>query len=163
MVGHYCSVKIKMAYNKKFKDIPGIYTKNKSFSSLKATCDYLDELNKILFTCIPEQYAKMCHFGAIDSEKNVAILFISEQQAFHILRTMSEHILNGLLRNNFNFSGILFKVKKYQKDSAHKPHYKTLPETTKNKLLSLAKLVGKENLAINNIDEHPNDDDEICL
>ena len=130
----------------KFTNIPLIYAKASSFASIKSTCGYLDQLNQVLRQSIPEQYATFCHFGAIDEDRNIAILFISEQKIFHILRTMSEHILRQLSNNNLNFDAILFKHSKNKPSLDISIRYKKLSSIEKEKLLKLANYIGKPEL-----------------
>ncbi|MFN8770435.1 MAG: hypothetical protein ACK5Z5_10385 [Neisseriaceae bacterium] len=149
---------MKQYRNKKFNDIPNIYKDAKLLSSIRNTCDYLDELNSILDKCIPTEYTNLCHFGAIDENKNIIILFIKDQLIFHRMRTMSENILRALEQNNFNFDGILFKVKQYHQEYKPQQINKCLSKTQKEKLTKLAEIIGKpelihhESLAINDED-----------
>ena len=144
----------------RFTNIPAIYNKANSFASIKSTCEYLDQLNNELRKSIPEQYIKFCHFGAIDEERNIAILFISEQKIFHILRTMSEHILRQLTNNNLNFNAILFKLSKKKPQVDTSIRYKTLNQRDKDKLLKLANMIGKPELVRNDPDVSTNDDND---
>ena len=164
MVGLCLNVKTSMNYySRKFRGLNSIYDNASILSSVKNTCEYLDQLNQILHQSIPEHYQEMCHFGAVDTENNVAILFISEQQVFHILRTMSEHILRALNQQSFNFEGILFKVKNYRNQIDITPKYKVLPLLTKNKLTALANIIGKPELVLDHVESDSNDENEINL
>lgn len=149
-----------MAYPK-FKAIPSIYERAKTLSSIKNTCEYLDKINTILNKYIPEKYVSFCHFGAIDEEKDIAILFINEQAIFHILRTMSEHILRSLSSNGFYFNGILFKIKKHQANIDTSIRYKNLSPAYKDKLKKLANSIGKPDIVRDYI--QPINDDEVDL
>ncbi|MBY0378998.1 MAG: hypothetical protein K2P99_01210 [Burkholderiales bacterium] len=139
--------------SRKFRGLDIIYNNAINLSSVKNTCEYLDQLNQILHQSIPEHYKELCHFGAVDTDNNIAILFISQPQVFHILRTMSEHILRRLNQHNFNFEGILFKVKNYRNKVDIKPKYKVLPTLTKNKLTALANIIGMPELVHDDIVE----------
>ena len=112
----------------------------------------MNQLNQVLRQSIPEQYVKLCHFGAIDEDRNIAILFISEQKIFHILRTMSEHILRQLSNNNLNFNAILFKHSKNKPTVDTSIRYKSLSPIEKEKLLKLANYIGKPELIRDDID-----------
>ncbi len=144
----------------KFTNIPTIYKWSKSFYSIKSTCETLTQMNIILAKCIPEQYIQLCHFGSIDEKQNVAILFINQQQIFHTLRTMSEHILRTLSNHNLNFNGILFKVKNNHKDADTSIKYKKLTSTAREKLSKLAIKIGKPELILDDPIVTP-DDNEI--
>lgn len=143
----------------RFTNIPTIYKWSKSFSSIKSTCETLTQINVILVKCIPEEYVHLCHFGSIDEKQNVAILFIDNQQIFHTLRTMSEHILRILSNHNFNFNGILFKVKNNQRNIDTSIKYKKLSPTAREKLSKLAISIGKPELIYDDIDDASNDNE----
>lgn len=149
--------------SKKFKDLGNICQESKILSSIQNTWEYLDELNQILITCIPPQYTKLCHFGAVDNDRNIAILFVKDQQVFHILRTMSEHILRTLATHNFSFNGILYQLKKYRERYDSSISYKSLPEKEKNQLRKFANLIGKPELIIDQIETNDDEDLEVIL
>jgi hypothetical protein len=149
--------------SKKFKDLGNICQNSKILSSIQNTCEYLDELNQILIKCIPPQYINLCHFGAVDIDRNIAILFVKEQQVFHILRTMSEHILRTLSKHNFSFNGILYQLKKYRKHHVPSISYKNLSEKEKDQLRKFAALIGKPELVIEQTETTDDDDLEVIL
>lgn len=105
---------IKMSKKIIVTKIPEIYYQSKNLEYIKDYCNLLEKLNLILQQSIPEHMKDICHFGAIDYEKNILVLFINNQQIFHYLRTISEHILQNLNKNNFFFDGILIKIKPNQ-------------------------------------------------
>lgn len=70
----------------------------------------LDNLNKILREVLPHHLQSTCHIGAIDTDAETVVLFVSNQQSFHLIRNFNEAILNALRKSNFNFQKILVRV-----------------------------------------------------
>lgn len=81
-------------------------------NNLKDIFNQLNTLNIILAKTLPEHLVKFCRIGAIDQEQNCVILFITDQQAYHILRNFSEHIIQSFYNHGFHFNSILTKIAK---------------------------------------------------
>ncbi len=145
-----------------FKDAHYIYKHGHKFDEFKSICNQLDEINHALYECIPEEYAQFCHFGSIDYNKNIIVLFILEQQIFHIMRSMNDHILQHLARHNFNFDAILFKIKYHKEPRQQEVKYKQLDAMTKEKLTILANLINKPELVLDVMVATP-DPDELFI
>jgi len=145
-------------YKIPFNEFDTLYQSNRLFTSVKETCNLLDQLNNALYECIPQQYIGLCHFGAIDYQRDLPILFISQPHVFQQLNAMSEHILRHLNRKHFNFDKILFKTKVSQQDNNPAPKYKHLSEVDKQKLYKLANLIDKPELVMNELAK-PNDNE----
>lgn len=130
--------------------IPEIYSQSKNLEYIKDSYNILKQLNLVLQKSIPEHMKDICHFGAIDNEKNIIILFVDNQQIFHYLRTISEHILQNLNKNDFFFDGILIKIK--QKRSIRPTKYNnTITEERYKRLEKFANLINKPELLKTNI------------
>lgn len=134
----------------KFRDYSYIYEDMSELNYLRANCDKLDQLNKILQEIIPKHLVKHCHFGAIDIDKNILVLFISTQEAFIVLRHFSGVILDKLSENGYLFDGLLTKIANYPRslmlEHEKKETEEIKDEVKREKLRRLAELVGKPEL-----------------
>ncbi len=82
------------------------------FRHIIKSCNYLSELNKLLPSMLPNEcYINLCHFGAINYDTKTIVLFVNNQQIFHIIRNLSNHILKRLNDNHHEFDRILIKNK----------------------------------------------------
>ncbi len=90
--------------------VENIYQKSNKFNKLKSNFELLEQLNVILKQIIPTNLNNCCHIGAFDAEKNLIVLFVNEQPAYHILRNISSNILKDFAKNQFIFDSILIKT-----------------------------------------------------
>ncbi|HMT03144.1 MAG TPA: hypothetical protein PKD00_07555 [Burkholderiales bacterium] len=90
--------------------VENIYQKSHKFNKLKSNFELLEQLNIILKQIIPKNLNSCCHIGAFDAEKNLIVLFVNEQPAYHILRNISSNILQDFAKNQFIFDSILIKT-----------------------------------------------------
>jgi hypothetical protein len=141
---------IKMSKKVTINKIPEIYYQSKNLEYIKDYCILLEKLNLILQNSIPEYMKEVCHFGAINHESNIIILFVEEQQIFHYLRTISEHILQNLNKNNFYFDGILIKIKQKKTKKPTKPQ-NIIPKERYERLKKFADFINKPELLKENI------------
>lgn len=135
-----------------------------SLTQLKYNFRKLDQLNQILAKSLPEHLGNTCHVGAIDIVKSIVVIFVSNQQSFHLLRNLNNHILQAFSRENFSFDKILMKVGQYKNNNKKDSfELKNIDGERKEKLAQLALLINKPELIMtqaktdNNID----DDDEL--
>src|SRR3990167_3708086 len=108
---------------KNFNTITQLYQKAEtspltSLTQLKSNFLKLDQLNQILANILPANLVGTCHVGAIDEEKNIVVLFISNQQSFHLLRNLNNHILQAFTEKHFAFDKILMKVGQYNNQTS---------------------------------------------
>jgi hypothetical protein len=139
--------------------LPNIYQNSNNLLYIKEYCNLLEQLNSILKSSIPEYMANICHFGAIDNDKNIIVLFVDNQQIFHYIRSISEHILQNLTKNGFYYDGLLIKIKQRQQEKIVKNQVKI----TKERYLRLekfAKLIDRPDLLIS-IEEKNSDEFDI--
>ena len=66
-------------------------------NSLNRTFNDLDNLNKILYSVLPGHLQNTCHIGAIDTDAETVVLFVSNQQSFHLVRNFNEAIFLSLV------------------------------------------------------------------
>ena len=142
MNGYYYCVK-KITINK----LPNIYQNSNDLLYIKDYCNLLEQLNNVLKKSIPEYMCNICHFGAIDNDKNIIILFVENQQIFHYIRTISEHILQNLSKNGFYYDGLLIKVKQKKKERIVKNQVK-ITEERYLRLEKFAKFINRPDLLI---------------
>lgn len=129
---------------KKFAEI-SLNSHAHDLNHLNKTFKNLDDLNKILREVLPHHLHNACHIGAIDTNAETVVLFVSNQQSFHLVRNFNEAILNALIKSNFNFQKILVRV------SVHHPEadiiYRgELDPKRKASLGKLANEIGKPEL-----------------
>ena len=94
----------------KISNIQDICKNSPSINNLNDTFEQINHLNAILTHTLPEHLLQFCRIGSIDYDKNHVILFITDQQAYHILRNFSEHIIQSFYSKGFHFDAIITKV-----------------------------------------------------
>jgi hypothetical protein len=94
----------------KISRIQDICERLPSLHNLSDTFNKLNELNLILAQILPEHLVKFCRIGSFDYDRNCPILFVTDQQAYHILRNFSEHIIQSFYNKGFHFDSIITKV-----------------------------------------------------
>lgn len=95
---------------KEYFTVESIYQKSHQFNKLKSNFEIVEQLNIILTQILPKNLHHCCHIGAFDANKNLIVLFVNEQPAYHILRNISSIILQDFARHQFLFDSILIKV-----------------------------------------------------
>ena len=143
---------------KNFVDINSLYEKSKNLSNIKDRLEQLEQLNHVVLNLLPDTLRNECHVGAVDSDKNIVVIFAHQQQALFLLNNLSQHILNGLARYNFYFDAVLFRVASLRLDQNNIIKYRTLDVKQKEKLIQLADYIGKAELIheekVETFDEH---------
>ena len=124
-----------------------------NLKQFNSTYETLEELNQLLKSYLPPHLAKHCHIGAIDSDKNWVVLFVSEQQAYHTLHNMAHPILQYLAKHNHDFDSILIKVRQYAAKHDLSEKYKFLDSKYKTKLKEMAAEINKPELIIDVIEK----------
>jgi F0F1-type ATP synthase gamma subunit len=129
-----------------FQEVAAIYQQSTSLNQLNLQFRVLEQLNQLLAKALPANLTKHCHVGALDIEKSMVVIFVASSEAFHILRNMSNHILQTFNQANFDFDKVLIKVSQY-KTSAHiSIKARKLNPAQKEKLQRLANSIGKPEL-----------------
>ncbi|MFN7094374.1 MAG: hypothetical protein ACK4M7_03325 [Burkholderiales bacterium] len=130
-----------------FQEVAAIYQQSTSLNQLNLQFKVLEQLNQLLAKALPANLTKHCHVGALDIEKSMVVIFVASSEAFHILRNLSNHILQTFNQANFDFDKVLIKVSQY-KTSAHIISIKArkLNSAQKEKLQRLANSIGKPEL-----------------
>ena len=144
----------------KFKQIDQLYRSAHTLSGFKSTFDYLSSLNQILRKYLPEHLADLCHVGAIDPAKHIAVIYVSNQQILHIIKNMSETLLHAFYAANCPFDKLLVKVS-LTNSSSKKIQHKPLEPALKAKLGELAIAIGKPELIIDFAEEVNEDEVEL--
>lgn len=103
--------------NKNYSSISDITNSSNPLGKVGDILAILDELNKILIPILPKHIAKLCHIGAIDTKKNLVVVFVHDQQVHHLVYNMAQAILQELNKHHFKFSSIIVKVGHYQNNS----------------------------------------------
>ena len=75
----------------------------------KQTFNNLNILNQILSAKLPDNLIPLCHVGAFD--KTTVVIFVTNQQALHILKGFSNQLLQAFYTANFAFDNLLLKVR----------------------------------------------------
>lgn len=90
-----------------FQSIEQIYQSGQY--DFKHVFNSLNTLNKILAENLPDNLASCCHVGAID--KSTVVIFVTNQQALHILNGYSNKLLQVFYNANFSFENLLLKTR----------------------------------------------------
>ena len=131
---------------KNFTDIGALYEKSKNLPDVKNKLEQLEQLNNALIHLLSNELQGKCHVGAIDSDKNIVVIFAHQQQALFLLNNLSQHILTGFTRYDFYFDAVLFKVASLRLDQNNIMKYRKLDAKSKDKLIQLANCIGKKEL-----------------
>ena len=140
--------KVKKFYkNYKISPIQDICDNMTTQNNLGNLFNQINTLNDILTKTLPLNLLPFCRIGSIDQNKNQVILFVTDQQAYHILRSFSEHIIQAFYNNGFHFNSIITKVATV---SHNPPKTKgiTLDIKQKESLAKLAIALGKPEIII---------------
>lgn len=122
----------------------------------------LDGLNKILKSILPLYLHNTCHIGAIDEDSEIVVLFVSNQQSFHLIRNFNEAILNALIKSNFNFQKILIRISDPRPENSI-IYRGELDSRRKEKLLKLATEIGKPEMVLSVKKNTQKDSNEIVI
>jgi hypothetical protein len=153
-----------------FTTLTDLYGGSALLDSLKEKFALLDNLNQKLKQFIPNNLVNLCHIGAIEERRNLLVIFVTDQQALYLLKSMSNHILQSFVQCGFDFDGILLKVQLYKSQSSISQAgntvdeteanitYKRLSSATKVRLAKLAQAIGKPELLVDFV---PPEDEEI--
>jgi len=141
---------------KSFNRLNNLAASNKNLEDLNSIFNIIDELNQILETLLPKNLCKYCHVGAIDPDKELIVLFVSEQQVYYTIHNLANQILQHFASHNFHFNSILIKTRQYRKQ-AQPIKMKALEPKIKNKLQEFANSIDKpdlikENITIDNLE-----------
>jgi hypothetical protein len=134
------------------KQIPSIYNDSIQLSYIKNYCNLLEQLNIVLHDSIPDYMSPICHFGAIDDDKNILILFVDNQQIFYYIRNISQDILYNLNKKGFFYDGILIKIK-HKQIVRTKKHHTKISIDTYSRLERFAGFINKPELLIHHNNE----------
>lgn len=99
--------------NKYASSVSEINDKSNPFGRVGNLLGIITELNKTLQLIIPQNLAKLCHIGAIDLNKSMVVIFVHDQQVYHLVYNIAQKILHGLNQQHFKFDNILIKVGRY--------------------------------------------------
>jgi predicted double-glycine peptidase len=138
----------------KNKRIDSVLENAPSLRNVSQTFAILDELNRILHKFLPPHIAKNCHIGAIDTQKNLIILYLTDPAIGHIISSMANLILENFNNHHFSFAGIVNRVR--PKHSGIKPvEPKHLEPKLRDKLTQLAISIDKIDLIEDEVDTLP--------
>jgi hypothetical protein len=134
-----------MRYDRSGKKINNLLENSRGLNYLAQKFAILDELNLILNKFLPPHLAPHCHIGAIDTEKNLVILYIDEPSIGHIIYSMVNPILEFFNQHHFSFAGVLTRLRQQtQNNSTQNPN--NADEKFKDKLHQLATGINKPGL-----------------
>lgn len=119
----------------------------KDFSQIFAI---LDELNRILHKFLPTHLTKHCHIGAIDSKKNLVILYLADPALNHIINGMANPILDNFNAHHFSFAGLITRIR--YRHTGNPIRHKHLEPKVKNKLEQLAESINRRDLIVDETD-----------
>lgn len=132
-------------------------TRNKSgysFDKLKSNYQLLTNLNKVLYTILPNNIHSHAHIGAIDELNNTLIIFVDSASVVIKLKEFSQAIMREIAKHNYNYNNIMFKTKvNVDKQFKAEDSLRILDAKTKQKLLVLATQIGKPELVIDSLPE----------
>ncbi|MCC2624637.1 MAG: hypothetical protein K0R14_510 [Burkholderiales bacterium] len=107
----------------------------------------LDELNRILHSFLPGHLVDHCHVGAINSEKNLVIIYLANSSVRHIIENMANPILENFNNHHFSFAGLVTRIR--PQTVRNPPRFKQLNHDAKSKLAELAKSINRPDLIEN--------------
>ncbi|MDQ5921254.1 MAG: hypothetical protein QG673_1312 [Pseudomonadota bacterium] len=145
-----------------FLNITQIYQNASKLKPLQQIFIHLDSLNQILKNNLPKHLVAICHVGAFDD--STVVVYVNNQQALHILQSMSNAILQSFYMANYSFDNLLIRVRVSNNYKAPKKitNIKKLDPTIKTGLLKLANLIGKPELLTEyTADSEPHNDDDV--
>lgn len=106
----------------------------------------LDELNKILDKFLPLNLKTHCHIGAIDTSKNLIILYVDNPAIRHLVYSLANPILENFNTYHFSFAGVITRICKPKFVVDNMARYKNLDTRTIHKLRQLAENIDKPEL-----------------
>jgi hypothetical protein len=129
---------------KETKKLNSVLENAESLRDLSQAFSILDELNKILHKFLPAHLAKHCHIGAIDSEKNLVILYLGDSALGHIINGMASPILENFNNHHFSFAGLVTRIR--PQATTNPIRLKHLEPKVKGKLEQLAQSINRPDL-----------------
>ena len=144
----------------KFNQINEIYDATNNSNRLKHTFEDLSNLNQILRSKLPDNLIALCRVGAIDVEKSIVVIFVNNSQILHIIKSMSNTLLQSFYAANYSFNNLMVKVAIRDTPSPSKRRH--LDPKLKSKLSELAIAIGKPEIIIDEVEDEI-DEDEIRL
>lgn len=132
-----------MYYPKAYGEI-NLGEKLDNIGELNKTFRILNKLNQILEKTLPPNLSCNCHIGAIDRAENIAVLYITQQQLFHVIRNFSNKILQEFTNNNFHFDKLLIRNKVTTRRSSQSKEL--IDKSSREKLSQIANEIGKPDI-----------------
>lgn len=129
-----------MYYKKNSSEI-NLIEKLDNIGKFNQTFRILGKLNQILEQILPAHLKTNCHIGAIDERENIVVLYVTNQQLFHIIRNFSNTILSEFANNNFHFDKLLIRNSIVIQKALHRKD--PLNSSAREKLSQLANEIGK--------------------
>lgn len=148
-----------MYYKKAYGEV-NLSEKLDNIGELNKTFGILNKLNQLLEKILPPNLSSNCHIGAIDQAENIAVLYITQQQLFHVIRNFSNNILQEFANNNFHFDKLLIRNKVTTKKSFHAKEQ--LDNDLRDKISQIANEIGKPDI-IKSTTESIANEDEITI
>lgn len=135
---------------KKYKILPiqDICDNISTHNNLDDIFNQINKLNEILNKMLPLNLLPFCRIGSVDQNKNQVILFVTDQEAYHVLRNFSEHIIQAFYNNGFHFNSIITKVAKITNKPPQKNKNIRLDIKQRESLSKLAIALGKPEIII---------------
>ena len=147
-----------MYYKKSYGDV-NLGEKLDNIGGLNKTFRILNKLNQILEKILPPNLSGNCHIGAIDQAENIDVLYITQQQLFHVIRNFSNNILQEFANNNFHFDKLLIRNKVTTRRSPQSKEL--LNKNSREKLSQIANEIGKPDIIKAPTESIANDDEII--
>lgn len=126
------------------KKVDSVLENAGSLRGLSETFSILDELNKILHRFLPKHLVKYCHIGAVDVDKNLVVLYLSDSTLKHIIEGMASAILDNFNNHHFSFSGLVTRIRPNGKAMPARRKY--LEPKALDKLEQLAQSINRPDL-----------------
>lgn len=130
--------------NKFGQDISSLLDNSSGLNNLAPIFAILDELNQLLTQVIPPHLTKYCRIGAIDSGKNLVVLYLEQPELKHILNGMANQILEHFHNHHFTFAGLVTRIRPPL--SQRTTQKKAISPESRQKLQQLATSIDRDDL-----------------
>ncbi len=134
----------------RFTTLGETYQNGASFARYMGIFEQLFCFNDILQECINEELVPFCYIGAFNKEDNQIIIYVKDNQVHHIIRSLSQHILNHFYNKGYQFDSVLVKcstveTKKIRNDEPRIAR-KALDPKIKEQFIKIIKIFGRDDL-----------------